>query len=360
MENSRCTQFKLNLLNRIQDRILSSECELKDISGHIINLISSDVSRSVNFFNSFHELWCLPVQILIVVCILYVQLGLAFIPGLVLTIALLALNRFIAKYINKFNVKMLTAKDERLLHAHDLLSNALSIKYNKLEGFVESRITGSRIREMEQVRNVKYLDSICVFLWAFTPVLLSSITFSVYTLLTHKHLNAPRAFSCLNWLGMLIAPLNSFPWVISGIIESRVSYKRIMEFLNSVHSSKRLRISPTIKIDGQQFCVDNRDCVIMESIDINRGDLVVIDGPIGSGKSTFLRMLVNSLDHKVGYFPQEPWILNESIRDNVVLNKLFDEEKYRSVLTRCGLDIDLLVCLSILEEFYSFRKVGVA
>ena len=31
---------------------------------------------------------------------------------------------------------------------------------------------------------------------------------------------------------MLISPLNSFPWVINGLVQAYVSFKRLQEFLN--------------------------------------------------------------------------------------------------------------------------------
>lgn len=40
-----------------------------------------------------------------------------------------------------------------------------------------------------------------------------------------------QVFTALALVGMLILPLNSFPWVLNGILEAKVSLDRIQRFL---------------------------------------------------------------------------------------------------------------------------------
>ena len=39
-------------------------------------------------------------------------------------------------------------------------------------------------------------------------------------------------FTSLSLFSILIAPLNAYPWVISGLVEAWVSFKRVQRFLN--------------------------------------------------------------------------------------------------------------------------------
>lgn len=39
-----------------------------------------------------------------------------------------------------------------------------------------------------------------------------------------------QVFTTLALVGMLIIPLNSFPWVLNGILEAKVSLERIQRF----------------------------------------------------------------------------------------------------------------------------------
>jgi ATP-binding cassette subfamily C (CFTR/MRP) protein 1 len=44
---------------------------------------------------------------------------------------------------------------------------------------------------------------------------------------------------------------------------------------------------------------------------------------------------------KVAYAPQQPWIQNATIRDNILFGRDFDETKYASVISLCCLQPDL-------------------
>jgi hypothetical protein len=43
----------------------------------------------------------------------------------------------------------------------------------------------------------------------------------------------------------------------------------------------------------------------------------------------------------VAYAAQESWVLNETIRSNIVFDTPFDEERYKKVLYQCALEPDL-------------------
>jgi ATP-binding cassette subfamily C (CFTR/MRP) protein 10 len=72
----------------------------------------------------------------------------------------------------------------------------------------------------------KYLDALCVYFWAATSLLTSILTFAMFVLTGHA-LTAEVVFTSLALFGVLIAPLNSFPWVINGCVEAIVSMRRL-------------------------------------------------------------------------------------------------------------------------------------
>jgi ATP-binding cassette subfamily C (CFTR/MRP) protein 10 len=90
----------------------------------------------------------------------------------------------------------------------------------------------NRHKEVHQLKKRKYLDALCVYFWATTPILVSLATFGMYTLLGHQ-LTAAKAFTSLSLFNILIRPLNAYPWVINGLIEGHVSATRVYDFLTS-------------------------------------------------------------------------------------------------------------------------------
>ena len=90
------------------------------------------------------------------------------------------------------------------------------------------------------------------------------------------------------------------------------------------------------------------------NLEIKKGELIAIVGEVGSGKSSLLEAIINSLillnpkecdgihiNGRIGYVPQLPWIQNETIRNNIIFSKSFDSKKYTMVLELCELIDDL-------------------
>lgn len=88
------------------------------------------------------------------------------------------------------------------------------------------------------------------------------------------------------------------------------------------------------------------------SISLARGTLTVITGDVGSGKTTFLRALIDRCavvhgvvdvdDEAIAYCGQRAWIQNTSIKRNIVGPEDFDQVWYSQVVHRCALDEDIL------------------
>ncbi|KAF8446361.1 hypothetical protein L210DRAFT_3642588 [Boletus edulis BED1] len=85
-------------------------------------------------------------------------------------------------------------------------------------------------------------------------------------------------------------------------------------------------------------------------------ELNLVTGPTGSGKTSLLMALLGEMYFHpsapsswcnlprhlgVAYAAQESWILNRTIRDNILFHSEFDEERYTSVLLQCALNPDL-------------------
>ena len=90
----------------------------------------------------------------------------------------------------------------------------------------------AREGEVQALTARKYLDALCVYFWAATSLLFSLFTFGLFVFLGHK-LTAEVVFTSLALFNVLISPLNSFPWVLNGIVEAIVSVRRLQGFLSS-------------------------------------------------------------------------------------------------------------------------------
>ena len=79
-------------------------------SGEVINYMSTDTDRIVNFGPSLHAVWSLPFQLIVTIGLLYQQLGISSLAGVGITILMIPLNKFVADKIGSLRTKMMEAK----------------------------------------------------------------------------------------------------------------------------------------------------------------------------------------------------------------------------------------------------------
>jgi ABC-type multidrug transport system fused ATPase/permease subunit len=98
------------------------------------------------------------------------------------------------------------------------------------------------------------------------------------------------------------------------------------------------------------------------SITIEAGSLVAVVGAVGSGKSSFLSAIFGEMEPLNGskvYMPrqgehegdgnflafcnQTPWVINDTVRGNIVFGRAFNYERYRQVVEACALVDDLAI-----------------
>ncbi|XP_012578180.1 PREDICTED: multidrug resistance-associated protein 7 isoform X2 [Condylura cristata] len=332
-------------------------------AGEVLNLLGTDSERLLNFAGSFHEAWGLPLQLAITLYLLHHQVGLAFVGGLILAVLLVPVNKVIATRIMASNQAMLRHKDARVKLMTELLSGIRVIKFFGWEQALGARVEACRTLELGRLRVIKYLDAVCVYLWAALPVVVSIVIFITYVLTGHQ-LTATKVFTALALVQMLIFPLNNFPWVINGLLEAKVSSDRIQRFLDLPSHNPQAYYSPdpptelstVVELHEALFSWDpagTSQQTFISHLEVKKGVLVGIVGKVGCGKSSLLaaiagelhrlqgRIAVLGLAKGFGLATQEPWIQFATIRDNILFGKTFDAQLYKDVLEACALNDDL-------------------
>jgi ABC-type multidrug transport system fused ATPase/permease subunit len=85
---------------------------------------------------------------------------------------------------------------------------------------------------------------------------------------------------------------------------------------------------------------------------VARGSLVAVIGPVGSGKSSLVSSILDemyrgkgslSVSGCVAYASQTAWILNATVRENILFGQPMDERRYHKVVKACQLVHDLEV-----------------
>lgn len=333
-------------------------------TGQIINYVSTDVDRIVNFCNSFHAFWSLPFQLIIALILLYREVGLAFFAALALAILIIPINKKITTAIGTRSEKMMAAKDQRVKLITETMSGMKAVKMSAWEGFFERRIGDLRKEELTQLKWRKYLDAICVYLWASAPLLITISILLVYTLLLHEKLTAAKVFTALALVNILMQPLNAFPWVLNGLVEALVSLRRLSKFfsLPNMDYSHLYTLSQSVdqylEVDNASFSwkdVEEAHTVSGISFVGYKGTVIGVGGPVGSGKSTLLLGLLGEatvdankmgirqeiLDEGIAYVGQDCWLSRGTVRENIVCGLHFDVQLYNEVIEAACLTRDI-------------------
>ncbi|XP_022153504.1 ABC transporter C family member 13 isoform X3 [Momordica charantia] len=343
-------------------------------SGEIQTFMSVDTDRTVNLCNSFHDLWSLPLQIGVALYLLYTQVKFAFLSGIAITILLIPVNKWISELIARATEEMMKQKDERIRRTGEILTHIHTLKTHGWELIFSDWLMKTRSLEITYLSTRKYLDAWCVFFWATTPTLFSLFTFVLFTLMGYQ-LDAATVFTCLALFNTLISPLNSFPWVINGMIDAVISLRRLTRFLSCIDNKiepDATKFSPAPIIINDQADSDVKEIAVFMSnaccswssskevepnillnnltLNIYKGSFVAVIGEVGSGKTSLLSAILGEMrllhgsvhaNRSIAYVSQVPWILSGTIRDNILFGKDYDHQRYSDTLWACALDVDI-------------------
>uniref|UniRef100_A0A673HVF0 ATP-binding cassette, sub-family C (CFTR/MRP), member 2 n=1 Tax=Sinocyclocheilus rhinocerous TaxID=307959 RepID=A0A673HVF0_9TELE len=311
-------------------------------AGEIVNLISADAQRFNEVTNFLHLLWSYPLQIALAIAFLWIELGPSVLAGVLVMVLMVPINGWLATKSRGFQVENMKFKDTRMKIVNDILNGIKVLKYYAWESSFEAQVQEIREKELKVMRKFAYLSSVSTFIFSCAPAIVSLVTFAVFVSVSPDNiLDAEKAFTSISLFNILRLPLAMLPELISIMVQTTVSKKRLKKFLSGD--------------DLDTMAVTRDDMIILFSVslDIKPGRLVAVVGAVGSGKTSLISALLGELHSlrgrinikgSVAYVPQQAWIQNTTLKDNILFGSNLDEEHYLSVVDACALgpDLDLL------------------
>ncbi|KAF7118485.1 hypothetical protein CNMCM5793_008011 [Aspergillus hiratsukae] len=361
--------------------------------GTIINLMAIDSFKVSEVGAYLHFLWAsVPVQIIIAVTLLYRLLGFSSFAGIVLMVLMLPVNLFIAKSFARLQKQILAGTDARIHATNEVLQNIRIVKYFAWEQRFQDIIDEKRRAELKSLRNRYILWSFAATVWYGTPILITFTSFFLYTVVEKKKLTPSVAFPALSMFSLLRVPLDQLADMVAHVQESKVSLDRVDKYLCEEETDKYNILSTsttpgtppkialenatltwgTPKKDTREEASDSAEAfrLISMNVSFHVGKLNIIAGPTGSGKTSLLMALLgemkllegrvylpggtanrtelpvdpqNGLIESVAYCAQEAWLVNATVKENIVFCSPFDERRYKAVIKACALERDLSI-----------------
>ena len=372
----------------IYDKVTKTSIFIKSqiSEGEILNFIQVD-SEKLNFlFASLPKILTLPFNLIVSFYALFIFFKKSFIVGLTMLIIMILIIWYI-QYRYLYNTKeMLKKKDKRMrLTTHTFHI----IKILKLFGWEDEfreNIDKKRNDELINIKNILYLTALRTFVNSNLSLLTSLASIGGYTYF-YGAMEVKTLFSSTKLVKEVAVPLVDIPQFITDLNSLKISLRRIQNFLvvKDIDTTKAEKIEKNINImlnDSEEVnnnsAIDFKKCdfgikgeevitkdeykkiadkVLLKEIDltINKGELVTIIGETGSGKTCLINSILRNLElinenspdkkyyicsNKISYACQDPWIMNGTIRENIIFYDKFDKDRYNKVVNACQLDKD--------------------
>uniref|UniRef100_A0A670YWM7 Multidrug resistance-associated protein 1 n=1 Tax=Pseudonaja textilis TaxID=8673 RepID=A0A670YWM7_PSETE len=318
--------------------VITNSARKTSTVGEIVNLMSVDAQRFMDLATYINMVWSAPFQVMLALYLLW-QVGSA--PG---------------SCGKELPVAHMKSKDSRIKLMNEILNGIRVLKLYAWELAFKRKVLQIRQEELKVLKKSAYLAAIGTFTWVCAPFLVALSTFAVYVSVSEKNiLDAQKAFVSLALFNILRFPLNILPMVVSSMVQASVSLKRLRVFLSheELDPDSVVRAgSNSVSVKGASFSWSRTEPPVLNSLNLAIPDssLVAVVGQVGCGKSSLLSALLGEMEKQEGhvslrgsvaFVPQQAWIQNATLMENILFGRELDGRHYQRVVEACALLPDL-------------------
>ena len=286
------------------------------------------------------------------------------------------------------NCDLMQVRDFRVKQLDEALLGMRHIRYLAIEDFWEDKILASRDDELKQYWRVAVVKCLLSFVITIAPLLLASVTFTVYVWQQGSNIKASVIFTALGLFTQLEDTVSLLKKAQIKLLEAWASLLRLDEYFG--RPDKQVSTKPGSLIVFKDATVawprpEDTDEVgavqapprgpqsMLKDINLSfpPGELSVISGKTGSGKSLLLAAILGEVKLIAGdifvppvlepnndenipdqdwiipsltsFVSQTPWIESGTVRDNILFGLQFNQLRYQRVLRACALERDLQI-----------------
>ncbi|XP_011259351.2 multidrug resistance-associated protein 4 [Camponotus floridanus] len=374
-------------------------------TGQIVNLLSNDMNRFDLLTLYLHYIWIMPIQIIIVGYIMWQKVGVSILIGIgILLIISIPVQGTISLLSRSIRAIIAPLTDRRIQLMNELVAGIQVIKMYAWEKPFNKIVSITRALEIKKIKFSAYVRATNLAIIVFTERLLIYFTLIMFVL-SGNNLNDDVTYTLATFSNILqLTAALFFPQALIVLGETIISMNRLedlllmdevnMECFKETLQSKDEKLNKVIATNNQ-IDVNNKTpeqesyrpvCVKFHRVSanwingqlpptlcnvsaiINPGELYALVGPVGSGKSSMLYVLLKELDlgagsvilthdpaknvsygkmtncyHiensniRISYASQEPWLFGGTVRDNILFGQPFDKVRYNEVTRVCAL-----------------------
>ncbi|KAJ7033733.1 multidrug resistance-associated ABC transporter [Mycena alexandri] len=365
--------------------------------GNMTNLVTTDLAHINEARNIQFLLILVPIQIIGAIFFLYQVLGWSAFVGMGVMVALFPVPGYVAKLQGAAQKATLKMTDARVQTVSETMKVLRMVKMFGWEKQMNAKIAEKREAELSKLWTRRLLDMVDGILNPLIPTLTMLATYATYvsktcvsyitltvpqTVIAKQDLSASKVFSSMAVFDLLRAQLWFTFHCLSTGVNGKVSLDRLDAFLHETELLDSFTSKDTLNVIAQDEASSDligfRDATFAWSSEETDGTLTpasrkfllkiegellfkpgcinLVLGPTGSGKTSLLMALLGEMHlvpsslsswynlpraQGVSYAAQESWVMNDTIRNNILFNSPMDVERYNKVLYQCCLERDL-------------------
>ncbi|XP_052767473.1 multidrug resistance-associated protein 1-like isoform X2 [Mya arenaria] len=338
---------------------LSNSAKKTSTVGEIVNLMSVDCQRIQDSLMFSHHIISMPFVIIVGMIQIWGQMGIAMFAGLAFVVVAIIINSIIGRCQQSLQVEILAFKSLRIKILNEVINGIKVLKMYSWEIPFQNKVASIRKEEIKRLWKFALLTAAGIFFSVHSPFMINYLLVLSFTLTRSVHyLDAQTAFVVLSLVNILRSPIVLTPFVVNGVMQGYVSFSRVQAFLWK-EDVKEDTVEYTTKgdhvvnVENASFSwteVDRRPTLNNINLNVDKGEIIAVVGQVGSGKSSLISAILGEMEKraghvaiqgKVAYVPQEAWIQNMTVRDNILFGHQWDEVRYSKVLNGCALLQDL-------------------
>ncbi|XP_078614374.1 ATP-binding cassette sub-family C member 5-like [Branchiostoma floridae x Branchiostoma japonicum] len=378
---------KITRLRSLQDKTV----------GELVNLCANDGQRLFDATSLFVLLFGAPFVFLLGLCYTVYLIGPAAVLGCSIFILYYPFQALISRLISHLRRKGIKITDRRVRTMNEILTSVKLIKMYAWEMPFANAVHDVRSEERKVLEKAGYVQSFSIGTFPLVTIVASIVTITLHVMTGHD-LTAAQAFTMVAIYNSMRFAMASLPLSVKALAECRIGLQRMKSLLemeemepfttrpsdpgNSVEiksatftwdvvtsrgdqekqgsareSGDDLMVNgktERIPLTNQGAESEERLMKTLSQIELElpKGTLLGVCGGVGSGKSSLISGILGQmrvlegtvgLTGSIAYVAQQAWIMNASVRDNILFGEDYHQQRYEEAVMACSLTHDFNV-----------------
>eukprot|EP00474_Spongospora_subterranea_P009505 CRZ09963.1 hypothetical protein [Spongospora subterranea] len=325
--------------------------------GHIMTMIANDVEAIADCSTQFHFLWSAGFEVAAILIIAYVLSGwrAALAPILVVVAVIIPVQIYLGKVVSDTSRRFLASASRRLHLMTEILTAIKLVKFYAWEDVVRDKIAA--IRAHEATAAYRQIRARAInFAFVFAGPVVAALSCLLVLQLSNYKLDPILAFTLVSLFNTLRYPLLMLPLAVKSFSSACSAFTSINVLLNK----PEMRDQRDTRQCGDKNIIFRDASLKWEHSDTNTlknislrvepGEILAVVGGVGSGKSSLVAAMLGQMQIVDGmvsarglmsFCPQEPWLINSTLRENILFGTEFDHKRYCETIKICSMERDL-------------------